>query len=99
MWMEVSVVVRRSPRIEFLPLFCSGVVRLVRISEVILLGRACPKPCLERTRRNCVNLTQFLQLIERNRVFPTGNALLYISLLSVVFGRVRPIQGRTLFLF
>ena len=28
-----------------------------------------------------------------------GNALLYISLLSVVFGRVRPIQGRTLFLF
>ena len=26
------------------------------------------------------------------------NALLYISLLSVVFGRVRPIQGRTLFL-
>ena len=32
MWMEVSVVVRRSPRIEFLPLFCSGVVRLVRIS-------------------------------------------------------------------
>ena len=28
-----------------------------------------------------------------------GDALLYISLLSVVFGRVRPIQGRTLFLF
>ncbi|MFR1125461.1 MAG: hypothetical protein ACLSEF_07685, partial [Faecalibacterium prausnitzii] len=27
----------------------------------------------------------------------TGNALLYISLLSVAFGRVRPIQGRTLF--
>ena len=26
-----------------------------------------------------------------------GNALLYISLSSVVFGRVRPIQGRTLF--
>ena len=34
---------------------------------------------------------------KRNRAFPTGNALLYISLLSVVFGRVRPIQGRTLF--
>ena len=32
MWMEVSVVVRRSPRIEFLPLFCSGIVRLARIS-------------------------------------------------------------------
>jgi len=36
---------------------------------------------------------------KKNRAFPTGNALLYISLLSVVFGRVRPIQGRTLFLF
>ena len=34
---------------------------------------------------------------KRNRAFPTGNALLYISLSSVVFGRVRPIQGRTLF--
>ena len=36
MWMEVSVVVRRSPRIEFLPLFCSGVVRLVRISAGVM---------------------------------------------------------------
>lgn len=35
---------------------------------------------------------------KRNRAFPTGKALLYISLSSVVFGRVRP-QGRTLFLF
>ena len=35
---------------------------------------------------------------KRNRAFPTGNALLYISLSSVVFGRVRP-GGRTLFLF
>ena len=35
----------------------------------------------------------------RNRAFPTGNSLLYISFLSVAFGRVRPIQGRTLFLF
>ena len=34
---------------------------------------------------------------KRNRAFPTGNALLYILLSSVVFGRVRPIQGRTLF--
>ena len=33
---------------------------------------------------------------EKNRAFPTGNALLYISLLSVAFGRVRP-GGRTLF--
>ena len=35
---------------------------------------------------------------KRNRAFPTGKALLYISLLSVAVGRVRP-QGRTLFLF
>ena len=35
---------------------------------------------------------------KKNRAFPTGNALLYISLLSVAFGRVRP-GGRTLFLF
>ena len=34
---------------------------------------------------------------KRNRAFPTGNALLYISLSSVAFGRVRPIQGRALF--
>ena len=33
---------------------------------------------------------------KRNRAFPTGNALLYISLLSVAFCRVRP-GGRTLF--
>ena len=33
---------------------------------------------------------------KRNRAFPTGNALLYISLSSVAFGRVRP-DGRTLF--
>ena len=35
---------------------------------------------------------------EKQSVPPTGNALLYISLLSVAFGRVRP-GGRTLFLF
>ena len=34
--------------------------------------------------------------VKKNRAFPTGNALLYMSLLSVVFGRVRP-GGRTLF--
>ena len=36
---------------------------------------------------------------KKNRAFPTGNALLYISLSSVVFCRVRPIQGRTLFFY
>ena len=35
----------------------------------------------------------------KNRKFPLENSLLYISLSSVAFGRVRPIQGRTLFLF
>ena len=33
---------------------------------------------------------------KRNRAFPTGNALLYRSLLSVAFGRVRPV-GHALF--
>ena len=36
---------------------------------------------------------------KKNRAFPTGNALLYISLSSVDFGRVRPMQGRTLFFY
>ena len=33
----------------------------------------------------------------KNRKFPLGNSLLYISLSYVDFGRVRPIQGRALF--
>ena len=36
---------------------------------------------------------------KKTRAFPTGNALLYISLSSVVFCRVRPIRGRTLFFY
>ena len=48
---------------------------------------------LLRGRRN-----RLITQTKKNRKFPLGNALLYISLLSVVFGRVRPIQGRTLFL-
>ena len=35
---------------------------------------------------------------KKSRKFPLGNSLVYISFLSVVFGRVRP-GGRTLFLF
>lgn len=35
---------------------------------------------------------------KRNRAFPLGNSLLYISLSYVDFGRVR-LSGRTLFLF
>ena len=46
-----------------------------------------------------LSLELFALPAKRNRAFPTGNALLYISLSSVVFGGVRPIQGRTLFLF
>ena len=46
-----------------------------------------------------LSLELFALPAKRNRAFPTGNALLYISLSSVVFGRGRPIQGRTLFLF
>ena len=34
---------------------------------------------------------------KRNRAFPTGNALLYISLSSVVFGRVRPFRAHPVF--
>ena len=36
--------------------------------------------------------------VKKNRAFPTGNSLLYISLSSVAFGRVRP-GGRTLLFF
>ena len=43
-----------------------------------------------------LSLELFALPAKKNRAFPTGNALLYISLLSVAFGRVRP-GGRTLF--
>ena len=36
---------------------------------------------------------------KRNRAFPTGNALLYISLSYVDFGRVRPFRGAPCFCF
>ena len=44
-------------------------------------------------------LNRLIMQTTKNRKFPLGNSLLYISLSSVVFCRVRPIQGRTLFLF
>ena len=37
-----------------------------------------------------------MQTKKKSRKFPLGNSLVYISLLSVAFGRVRPV-GRTLF--
>ena len=49
------------------------------------------KENLPRGRRN-----RLISPAKKNRAFPTGNALLYISLLSVDFGRVRPAR-RTLF--
>ena len=60
-----------------------------------LVGEQIRKICKEEG----LSLELFALPVKRNRAFPTGNALLYISLSSVVFGRVRPIQGRTLFLF
>ena len=50
------------------------------------------RACLGRQNRLITPPTK------RNRAFPTGNALLCISLLSVVFGRVR-LGGRTLFFY
>ena len=43
-------------------------------------------------------LNRLIMQTTKNRKFPLGNSLLYISFLSVAFGRVRP-GGRTLFLF
>ena len=48
---------------------------------------------LPRGRRNRLILQE-----KKNRKLPLGNSLLYISLLSVAFGRVRP-QGAPCFLF
>ena len=53
----------------------------------------CANASLPRGRRNRLIMPPAM----RNRAFPMGNSLLYISLLSVAFGRVRP-GGRTLFL-
>ena len=55
----------------------------------------CANASLPRGRQNRLIISP----AKKNRAFPMGNALLYISLSYVDFGRVRPIQGRTLFLF
>ena len=52
----------------------------------------CANASLPRGRRNRL----ITPPTKRNRAFPTGNALLYISLSYVDFCRVRP-AGRTLF--
>ena len=46
------------------------------------------KENLPRGRRN-----RLISPAKKNRAFPTGNALLYISLSYVDFGRVRPGAG------
>ena len=46
----------------------------------------------------CGRRNRLVMQTTKNRKFPLGNSLLYISFLSVAFGRVRP-GGRTLFLF
>ena len=53
----------------------------------------------EEGQRSLGRRNRLIMQTTKNRKFPLGNSLLYISLSSVAFGRVRPIQGRTLFLF
>ena len=49
-------------------------------------------------RKQIAERNRLIMQTTKNRKFPLGNSLLYISLSSVAFGRVRP-GGRTLFLF
>ena len=49
-------------------------------------------------RKQIAERNRLIMQTTKNRKFPLGNSLLYISLSSVAFGRVRP-TGRTLFLF
>jgi hypothetical protein len=62
------------------------------------VGACLPQTLLRTDEEELCQFDTIPPTIERKRAFPTGNALLYISLLSVAFGRVRP-GGRTLFLF
>ena len=63
-----------------------------------------PKPhwgfhcCAAQTRVCLGRQNRLILQEEKNRKFPLGNSLLYISLLSVAFCRVRP-GGRTLFFY
>ena len=76
---------------------------LIYPDEVIdRLARAFTQPSLPAgtARKASVSLlhgrrNRFILLEKRSRKFPLGNSLLYISFLSVAFGRVRP-GGRTL---
>ena len=52
--------------------------------------------CAAQTRACLGRRNRLIMQTTKNRKFPLGNSLLYISLSSVAFGRVRP-GGRTLF--
>ena len=54
--------------------------------------------CAAQTRVSLGRQSRLIMQTTKNRKFPVGNALLYISLSYVDFCRVRP-AGRTLFLF
>ena len=56
-----------------------------------LVGACLPQTLLRTDEEELCQFDTIPPTIERNRAFPTGNALLYISFLSVAFGRVRPI--------
>ena len=91
------VILQKHPEIYFstIPMKSSTVWRGHSTRPSLPAGTARKaRGSLPRGRRN-----RLISPAKKNRAFPTGNALLYISLSYVDFGRVRPIQGRTLFLF
>ena len=57
------------------------------------VGACLPQTLLRTDEEELCQFDTIPPTIERKRAFPTGNALLYISLLSVAFGRVRPGAG------
>ena len=61
-----------------------------------LVGACLPQTLLRTDEEELCQFDTIPPTIERNRKFPSGNSLVYISFLSVVFGRVR-LGGRTLF--
>ena len=62
-----------------------------------LVGACLPQTLLRADEEKLCQFDTIPPTTERNRAFPTGNALLYISLSSVVFGRVRPFRAHPVF--
>ena len=75
---------------------CGGVLRYMLQNSGLgdVIGNAVANASLPMGRQNRL----ITPPAKRNRAFPTGNALLYRSLLSVAFGRVHPV-GHTLFFY